>query len=69
MTTKEICTLFENLAEISTLFLTISGGEIFLRKDFFDAMRAFGGWSDVASTRCRGCHRRQIRVRLSYHGN
>jgi hypothetical protein len=25
--------------------------------------------SSVASIRCRGCYRRQIRVRLSYHGN
>jgi radical SAM protein with 4Fe4S-binding SPASM domain len=38
MTTKEICTLFEELAEIGTLFLTISGGEIFLRKDFFELL-------------------------------
>jgi len=38
MTTKEICTLFEDLAEIGTLFLTISGGEIFLRKDFFELL-------------------------------
>jgi radical SAM protein with 4Fe4S-binding SPASM domain len=38
MTTKELCTLFEDLAEIGTLFLTISGGEIFLRKDFFELL-------------------------------
>jgi len=25
--------------------------------------------SNVTSIRCRGCYRRQIRVRLSYHGN
>jgi len=36
MTTIEIKNLLEQLAEAGTLFLTLSGGEIFLRKDLFE---------------------------------
>jgi len=36
MTTDEIKKAFDQLAEAGTLFLTLSGGEIFLRKDLFD---------------------------------
>jgi radical SAM protein with 4Fe4S-binding SPASM domain len=36
MTTQEIMGVLDQLAEAGTLFLTFSGGEIFLRKDLFD---------------------------------
>lgn len=36
MTTEEIKTVLDQLAEAGTLFLTFSGGEIFLRSDLFD---------------------------------
>jgi AdoMet-dependent heme synthase len=36
MTTPEIKGVLEQLAEAGTLFLTLSGGEIFLRKDLFE---------------------------------
>ncbi len=37
MTTAEIKNLLDQLAEAGVLFLTLSGGEIMLRKDFFDS--------------------------------
>jgi radical SAM protein with 4Fe4S-binding SPASM domain len=36
MSTQEIKNVLDQLAEAGTLFLTFSGGEIFLRKDLFD---------------------------------
>src|SRR5580698_7400031 len=46
MTTSEIKDLLDQLAEAGVFFLTLSGGEILMRKDFFDIleyarMRAF----------------------------
>jgi radical SAM protein with 4Fe4S-binding SPASM domain len=38
MTTAEIKNLLDQLAEAGVLFLTLSGGEIMLRKDFFDIL-------------------------------
>jgi radical SAM protein with 4Fe4S-binding SPASM domain len=38
MTTAEIKDLLEQLAEAGVFFLTISGGEILLRKDFFEIL-------------------------------
>jgi radical SAM protein with 4Fe4S-binding SPASM domain len=38
MTTTEIKHLFDQLAEAGVFFLTMSGGEILLRKDFFDIL-------------------------------
>jgi AdoMet-dependent heme synthase len=35
MTTAEVCGALDQLAEAGSLFLTFSGGEVFLRKDFF----------------------------------
>ena len=36
MTTSKIKKLLEELADMGTLYLQLSGGEIFLRKDFFE---------------------------------
>jgi AdoMet-dependent heme synthase len=36
MTTAEICGLLDQLAEAGVFFLTLSGGEVFMRIDFFD---------------------------------
>jgi AdoMet-dependent heme synthase len=36
MTTAEICSLLDQLAEAGVFFLTLSGGEVFMRQDFFD---------------------------------
>jgi len=38
MTTGEIKGLFDQLAEAGVLFLNLSGGEIFLRRDFFEIL-------------------------------
>jgi radical SAM protein with 4Fe4S-binding SPASM domain len=38
MTTAEIRGILDQLAEAGTLFLTLSGGEILLRKDFFEIL-------------------------------
>jgi len=38
MTTSEIKNLLDQLAEAGVLFLTLSGGEIMLRKDFFEIL-------------------------------
>jgi radical SAM protein with 4Fe4S-binding SPASM domain len=38
MTSAEVFATLEQLAEAGTLFLTFSGGEVFLRKDFFDIL-------------------------------
>ena len=38
MTTQEITSLLDQLAEAGVFFLTMSGGEILLRKDFFDIL-------------------------------
>lgn len=38
MTTAEIKRLLDEMAEAGVFFLTISGGEIFLRKDFFEIL-------------------------------
>jgi radical SAM protein with 4Fe4S-binding SPASM domain len=38
MTTTEIKDLFEQLADAGVFFLTLSGGEILLRKDFFEIL-------------------------------
>ena len=38
MTTAEVKHVLEELAEAGTLFLTLSGGEIFLRQDFFELL-------------------------------
>ena len=38
MTTQEIRSLLDQLAEAGVFFLTMSGGEILLRKDFFDIL-------------------------------
>ena len=38
MTTAEIKHLFDEMAEAGVFILTLSGGEIFLRKDFFDLL-------------------------------
>jgi len=38
MTTREIRSLLDQLAEAGVFFLTMSGGEIMLRKDFFDIL-------------------------------
>jgi len=38
MTTPEITSLLDQLAEAGVFFLTMSGGEILLRKDFFDIL-------------------------------
>jgi len=35
MTTSEICDLLHQLAEAGVFFLTLSGGEVFMRRDFF----------------------------------
>ncbi|HZD49517.1 MAG TPA: radical SAM protein [Silvibacterium sp.] len=36
MTTDEICGVLDQLAEAGVFFLTLSGGEVFMRMDFFD---------------------------------
>ena len=38
MTTSEIKDLLDQLAEAGVFFLTISGGEILMRKDFFEIL-------------------------------
>src|SRR5580692_8633853 len=38
MTTSEIKDLLDQLAEAGVFFLTLSGGEILMRKDFFDIL-------------------------------
>ncbi|MGH9685110.1 MAG: radical SAM/SPASM domain-containing protein [Candidatus Acidiferrales bacterium] len=38
MTTAEVKDVFDQLAKAGTLFLTLSGGELFLRKDFFELL-------------------------------
>src|SRR5271157_2394694 len=38
MTTAEVCGALDQLAEAGALFLTFSGGEIFLRTDFFQIL-------------------------------
>jgi len=38
MTTEEVKRVLDELAEAGTLFLTLSGGEIFLRQDFFELL-------------------------------
>ena len=38
MTTAEILGLLDQLAEAGVFFLTLSGGEIFMRKDLFEIM-------------------------------
>ena len=38
MTTLEIKTLLDQLAEAGVFFLTLSGGEILMRKDFFEIL-------------------------------
>ena len=38
MTTSEIKSLFDQMAEAGVFFLTMSGGEILLRKDFFEIL-------------------------------
>src|SRR5580698_9638347 len=38
MTTSEIKNLLDQLAEAGVFFLTLSGGEILLRKDFFEIL-------------------------------
>ena len=38
MNTAEIKHLLDEMAEAGVLFLTLSGGEIFLRKDFFEIL-------------------------------
>lgn len=38
MTTAEITGLLDQLAAAGTLFLTLSGGEIFMRRDFFEIL-------------------------------
>lgn len=38
MSTTEILSLLDEMAEAGVLFLTISGGEIFLRRDFFEIL-------------------------------
>jgi len=38
MTTGEITSLFDQLADAGVLFLTLSGGEILMRKDFFEIL-------------------------------
>lgn len=40
LTTGEVLHALEEMAEAGTLFLTFSGGEIFLRKDFFTLLEA-----------------------------
>ena len=39
MTTGELKTLLDQLASAGVLFLTLSGGEILLRKDFFEVLQ------------------------------
>ncbi len=36
LTTNEYKNIFDQLADLGTLFLAMTGGEIFMRKDFFD---------------------------------
>jgi len=36
MTTAEICGVLDQLAEAGVFFLTLSGGEVFMRRDFFE---------------------------------
>jgi len=38
MTTAEIKQLLKEMADAGVFFLTLSGGEIFLRKDFFEIL-------------------------------
>jgi radical SAM protein with 4Fe4S-binding SPASM domain len=38
MTTEEVKRVLDELADAGTLFLTLSGGEIFLRQDFFELL-------------------------------
>ena len=38
LTFREICSLLDQLADAGTLFLTLSGGEALLRRDFFDIL-------------------------------
>jgi AdoMet-dependent heme synthase len=45
MTTAEIKALLEQLAEAGVFFLTLSGGEILLRKDFFEILEYARGLS------------------------
>src|ERR1700720_3056489 len=39
MTLSEIKTLLDQLAEAGVFFLTLSGGEVLMRMDFFDILR------------------------------
>jgi len=38
MTAAEICSVLDQLAEAGVFFLTLSGGEVFMRRDFFDIL-------------------------------
>ena len=39
MTTAEICGVLDQLAEAGIFFLIFSGGEVFMRRDFFEILR------------------------------
>jgi radical SAM protein with 4Fe4S-binding SPASM domain len=39
LTTERILTLLEELTEMGTLYLTLTGGELFLRRDWFEVSR------------------------------
>lgn len=53
LSTEKMCSLLEELAEMGTLFLTFTGGEMFLRKD----------WYQIA------CHARDLGFRLRLFSN
>lgn len=40
LTTGEVIALFDELASAGTMFLTLTGGEVFLRKDIFELLEA-----------------------------
>ena len=53
LTTERVCSLLDELAEMGTLFLTLTGGEMLLRKD----------WHEI------GCHARDLGFSLRLFSN
>jgi len=80
LTTEEICSILEQLAEEGVLFLTFSGGEPLLRRDFFEiahearrlgfALRIFTNGTLVdKKTSCRIAKLDPLEVEVSFYGS
>lgn len=79
MTYEEVCGLLDELADMGSLHLTLSGGEVFLREDFFDiafyakkkhfALKIFSNGSLIDKEAARRlAHLSPLQVELSLYG-